>query len=53
MGGMSMVAFLNITNLLNTKNQASDIYNSDYSQRMFNYLQLRTVYFGVVFQFDR
>ncbi|MEM1324065.1 MAG: carboxypeptidase-like regulatory domain-containing protein, partial [Bacteroidota bacterium] len=50
MGGMSMVAFLNITNLLNTKNQASDIYNSDYSQRMFNYLQLRTVYFGVVFQ---
>jgi hypothetical protein len=48
----AIVAFATINNLLNRKNQSSAYYNRDYTTRLFNHYQYRTIYFGVVWQFD-
>ena len=46
----SLITFLNIANILNQKNEANDLYNSDYSQQFFDYYTQRTIFFGVVWQ---
>ena len=52
MNKTAVIAFLSINNILNTKNENSLLYNTDYSLKGFNYYQLRTVYFGFVWQLN-
>lgn len=47
-----IIAFLSVNNLLNTKNQQSPIYLEDYSTYTFNYYQQRSIYFGLVWQWN-
>jgi hypothetical protein len=48
----ALIAFASLNNILNTKNESEVLYNSDYTDTHFNYYQLRTIYFGFVFQFN-
>ena len=48
----AIVLFASINNLLNIKNESQVQYNADYSQKHYEYYQYRTVYFGMVWQFD-
>ena len=48
----AFVSFLSINNLFNAKNQRQVQYNSDYSVKHFDYYQLRTIYFGLVWQLN-
>jgi len=48
----SMIVFVSINNIFNTKNQSGVNYNFDYSEYHFNYYQQRTIYFGAVWQMD-
>lgn len=47
----SIIAFVSVNNLLNTKNQRSLIYNANYSASKYDYYQQRTFYFGCVLSF--
>lgn len=47
----SIVLFFSINNLFNIKNQRLVQYNKNYSEKHFNYYQLRNIYFGVVYNF--
>ncbi|MCF6240939.1 MAG: TonB-dependent receptor [Bacteroidales bacterium] len=46
----SMVIFVSLNNILNTKNEKQVQYNADYSIKHFDYHQFRTVYFGVIWR---
>lgn len=46
----ALIAFVTLNNLFNTKNELSDQYNFDYSRKYFDFYQLRTLYFGIVWQ---
>ncbi len=48
----AIVLFLSINNILNTKNQKNEYYNTDYSQKKYDYYQLRSIYFGIVFHLN-
>ncbi len=48
----AIVAFATVNNIFNTKNQSSAYYNKDYTAKMFNHYQYRTVYVGVVWQLN-
>lgn len=48
----ALISFASINNILNTNNQSDALYNNDYSQTHFNNYQLRTFYFGVVWQLN-
>lgn len=48
----SLVIFASVNNILNTKNQREAQYNLDYTQRHFDYYQLRNIYFGLVWQLN-
>jgi hypothetical protein len=48
----ALITFASINNVLNTKNESEVLYNKDYTQIHFNNYQLRTVYFGIVFQLN-
>lgn len=43
--------YLNINNILNTRNQSSFFFDEAYENRFEQWYQLRTVYFGAVWQF--
>ncbi len=47
-----LVAFISLNNILNLKNEKGAIYNFNYSKEYFNYYQLRTIYFGIVWQLN-
>lgn len=48
----ALTIYLSINNLLNTKNETSELYyNQDYSENYKKHLSLRTWYFGIVFAF--
>jgi len=51
MGKNAFIAFLSISNLLNEKNERTDLYTENYADRFYDYYQQRTLYFGLVFQF--
>ncbi len=46
------VAFLTLNNVFNTKNEREALYNADYSSKFFDFYQLRTLYFGFVWQLN-
>lgn len=48
----ALITFVSINNILNTNNESDVIYNLDYTQTHFNNYQLRTFYFGVVWQLN-
>lgn len=48
----SVVLFLNIANIFNFENEATILYNRDYSTSSFDYYTRRTIYFGAVWQFN-
>ncbi len=48
----AIIAFAAISNLLNSKNERTRIYNYDYSFRKHEYYQKRTIYFGVVWRMN-
>ncbi len=49
----SLVVFFSINNIFDTKNESQVQYNNDYSARYFDYYQLRTTYFGLVWALNR
>jgi hypothetical protein len=51
LGKSNLIGFISIFNLLNTSNQKSCVYNSDYSVYTFDYYQKKSVYFGLVLSF--
>jgi len=46
----ALILFLSLNNLLNTKNQNQVLYNTNFSTKSFDYYQLRSIYFGFVWQ---
>ncbi|MCF6269437.1 MAG: TonB-dependent receptor [Melioribacteraceae bacterium] len=48
----AIITFVSLNNIFNIKNESNDLYNFDYSSEYFNYYQLRTIFFGIVWQFD-
>ncbi len=46
----AFILFATLNNLLNTKNQNQVLYNSNFSIKSFDYYQLRSFYFGFVWQ---
>jgi hypothetical protein len=48
----ALITFASINNILNNKNESDVLYNKDYSQTHFNSYQLRTLYFGLVWQLN-
>ena len=48
----ALIPFASLNNILNRKNENQILYDSDYSTNRFNYFQLRTIYFGLTWQFD-
>lgn len=48
----ALIVFASLNNILNTKNESEVLYNSDYTETHFDNYQLRTVYFGLVWQLN-
>jgi len=48
----SMIVFVSINNILNSKNQSDVFYNFDYSNYYSDYYQQSTFYFGAVWQMN-
>lgn len=46
-----IIAFASINNIFNNKNQSSVYYIEDYTQKLSNYFQQRTLYFGIQLRF--
>ncbi len=46
-----IIVFAVVNNLLDTKNPSSVYYNTNYSEKSFNYYQGRMFYFGAIFKF--
>ncbi|MEL6639033.1 MAG: TonB-dependent receptor [Bacteroidota bacterium] len=49
----ALTTFLSVNNLLNTRNQREVLYRADYRSYDFDYYQLRSIYFGLVWQWNR
>ncbi|MGD0340595.1 MAG: carboxypeptidase-like regulatory domain-containing protein [Bacteroidales bacterium] len=49
---IALIVFASLNNILNTKNESEVLYNSDYTEIHFNYYELRTIYFGLVWQLN-
>lgn len=49
LGRCALTLYLSVNNLLDTKNPAKILYNTDYTFRSYLYLQRRSFYFGLVF----
>ena len=49
LGRCALTLYLSVNNLLDTKNPAKILYNTDYTSRSYLYLQRRSFYFGLVF----
>ena len=49
----SLVLFLNIANIFNFENEATILYNRDYSVSSYDYYTRRTIYFGAVWQLSQ
>lgn len=50
---MMLIAFFNISNVLNRNNVRDINYNSDYTKSFYEYFSKRTVYFGVILNFQK
>ena len=48
----AIIAFISLNNVLNSKNENEVLYNTDYSEIYFDFYQLRTLYFGMVWQLN-
>lgn len=48
----ALITFASLNNLLDRKNEREVIYNPDYLSNRFDYFQLRTIYFGLVWQLN-
>ncbi len=48
----ALIAYISLNNVFNTKNERRELYNRDYSSKYFDYYQLRTIYFGFVWQLN-
>ncbi len=46
-----IIAFASVNNIFDNKNQSAVYYNESYTNQLFNYLQRRTLYFGVQLRF--
>ena len=51
-GKTALITFASLNNILNTNNESEVLYNSDYSKTHFDHYELRTVYFGLVWQLN-
>jgi len=51
-GSYGIIAFFTINNIFNQINQSRPLYNKNYSARNFDNFQLRTIYFGLVWQLN-
>lgn len=51
-GKTALITFASLNNILNTNNQSEVLYNSDYTKTHFDCYELRTVYFGLVWQLN-
>jgi hypothetical protein len=49
---IAFIAFASLNNILNTKNESSILYNTDYTETHYENYQLRTIYFGFVFHLN-
>ena len=49
----ALTTFLSVNNLLNTRNQREVLYRADYRSYDFDFFQLRSIYFGLVWQCNR
>lgn len=49
LGRYAITLYLSVNNLLDTKNPGSVLYNADYTESSWLYLQRRSLYFGIVF----
>ncbi len=47
----ALIPFASVTNLLNRQNEREALHNADYSKLGFDYYQLRTFFFGLVWEF--
>jgi hypothetical protein len=48
----AVIIFASLNNIFNTKNENQVQYNFDYSLKHYEYYQLRSIYFGMVWQID-
>ncbi len=48
----AIIAFFSANNIFNTKNEKAVLYNKDYSDKYFDYSQLRIFYWGLVWQIN-
>ena len=48
----ALITFISINNVFNKKNENSALYDADYANKDFDFYQLRTVYFGLVWQLN-
>jgi len=48
----ALIPFASLNNILNQKNEFQILYDVAYTSNRFDYFQFRTIYFGVVWQFD-
>lgn len=48
----ALITYASVNNIFNTKNEREALYNTDYSSKYFDYYQLRTIYFGLVWQLN-
>jgi hypothetical protein len=48
----ALITFASLNNILNTNNESEVLYNSDYTKTHFDHYELRTVYFGLVWQLN-
>ncbi len=48
----AVIAYLSVNNLFDIPNQKQVQYNTDYSEKHFDYYQFRTIYFGAVWQLN-
>jgi hypothetical protein len=52
LGKTALITFASLNNILNTKNESEVLYNSDYTETHFDHYELRTIYFGLVWQLN-
>jgi hypothetical protein len=48
----ALIVFASLNNILNTKNESEVLYNTDYTKVHFSNYELRTIYFGLVWQLN-
>jgi hypothetical protein len=48
----ALIVFASLNNILNTKNESRVLYNPDYTKIHFDNYELKTIYFGIVWQLN-